>query len=648
MNLKKKMGIRLRKAKNKSQESLAGTESSIERKEYEARLEFLYDVAQRASSAAEVYDLLKEIPAVIQKIVKARASSLFMIDDTQKILCLQAAGHDKSSMLKHIKLGLDTGVVGWVARNGQPVMVNDASEDRRFDKEVDEATGFVTKSIIAAPMKRRQKVIGVVEMINRVDGSPFTDRDLGLITEFASMEALTLLVSMAGTLINNFKQCQMLQDEYRSTIETLVTAADAKDPYAHGHSRRVREYTMMAARCLKLTPPELKLIEFGALLHDIGKIGIDDHILRKAGPLTAEEAYIIRKHALKGANIVGAIPNLEKATDLILYHHERFDGKGYPEGLKGEQIPLGARLIAVADAFDTMTTDHAYRDALSTEEAIGELIECGGTQFCPKAIKAFVAGFQKRQQKLAVREPRPGEEPVAAGPVREEIKEAGRDEADIKKMEKEARQAAREETKREGEVARTAREAEKLADREDGQAFREEARRDAEEAKRGKEAMKLAEKEAKKAARELAKQEAEAAKKDKEAMKLAEKEAKKAARELAKQESEDARSGKSNGRNFHVAGTELYEGSVELGITRIESFRQINQFRKSLLAVENLSMASDSWSEEEGFVIIVSAREPMPLGQVLREMPDVEEVTTNGEKIMVAFKVTEEAGQLQL
>ena len=166
------MNITLDKAKDqdKFQRSM---ETNIELQEYKMRLELLYDVAQQASSASEVSDLLKEIPSVIQRILQASASSLFMIDEEKREFCLRAASGEKSNILKQIRLGLDSGIIGWVARNGVPVIVNDVSLDERFNKDVDEATGFVTKSIIAAPLVRGQKVIGVLEMINKVDGSEF-------------------------------------------------------------------------------------------------------------------------------------------------------------------------------------------------------------------------------------------------------------------------------------------------------------------------------------------------------------------------------------------------------------------------------------------------------------------------------------------
>jgi len=369
-------------------------EISIEHKEYETKLDLLYDIAQQASSASEVSDLLKEIPFIIQKILRATASSLFLVDEEKWQFRMRVVGDKKQKVLEEISHSLDFGIAGWVARNNKPLIIDDVSHDERYQESIDAINGITTKSIMAAPLGRGSKVIGVLELINKADNSTFLKEDLGLLTEFANTEALNLLISMATTLMNNFKLCQSLQNQYKNTVETLVTFADAKDPYSYGHSRRVKEYSLITAGSLQLPPEELKLIEFGALLHDIGKLGIDDRILRKPESLTTEEWYIIRKHTIKGANIVRLIPSLQNIADLILYHHERHDGKGYPEGLKAEQIPIGSQIIAVADAFETMTTDRAYRTAMSIDQAIGELNKNSGTQFAPKVVAAFISALR--------------------------------------------------------------------------------------------------------------------------------------------------------------------------------------------------------------------------------------------------------------
>ncbi|MFC2042508.1 HD domain-containing phosphohydrolase, partial [Chloroflexota bacterium] len=257
---------------------------------------------------------------------------------------------------------------------------------------------------MAAPIIRGQKTIGVLEVLNKADGEEFDERDLAILTGFASTEALLLLVSMAHTAISNITLHETWLKGYKRTAETLAQAVDAKDTYALGHSQRVREYTMLAVNSLPLSSEELQAVEFGALLHDIGIIGIDENILCKPEPLNDKEWAIMRKHPEIGAQIVGEITLVEKAKDIVLYHHERYDGKGYPKKLKGEDIPIGARLVAVADAFDTMTTDHSYRAALTVDEAINELIAGSGTQFCPLAIETFTSAFKKENAEPAEKE----------------------------------------------------------------------------------------------------------------------------------------------------------------------------------------------------------------------------------------------------
>jgi putative nucleotidyltransferase with HDIG domain len=393
-------------------------QKSNELEECEISLELLYDTAHQASSPAEVYGLLQEIPYIIQQSINASASSLLLIDDEEKQFYLRASRSDNSRMVEQTNLGPGLGIAGFAAKTGQPVMVNHLFLDKHYNKDIDGVNGLDTRSIIAAPIIRGSKVIGVLEMVNKKDGGTFDDRDLRLLTEFASTRALILLVSAATVLINNFNLCQKIQSEYESAVETLVSCTDTKDPYAHGHSRRVKEYSMLAANAFTFSPEEMRLIELGALLHDIGKIDIDEHIIRKTGTLTTEDWYIIRKHALKGANIVRLIPNLAKIADIILYHHERYDGTGYPEGLKGEKIPLGARIIAAADAFDTMTTDRAYRKAMSFEEATGELLNQRGKQFCPQVVEALVVRLRAQKEALALKEDR------AKNPFIKKIEEA--------------------------------------------------------------------------------------------------------------------------------------------------------------------------------------------------------------------------------
>ncbi|MFC1846055.1 HD-GYP domain-containing protein [Chloroflexota bacterium] len=189
---------------------------------------------------------------------------------------------------------------------------------------------------------------------------------------------------------------QEVQDGCKSAISALAATIDAKDPYTCGHSKRVKKYALLGGIQLSLSKNELEVIEYGGLLHDIGNVGISDNILRKPGPLNSQELIIMREHPMIGFNILKDIPFLEEVSRLVLHHHERYDGKGYPMGLQGADISMGARLIAIADSFDTMTTDRSYRAAINERYAIGELLQYTYTQFCPIAVDAFIAGYQKQ------------------------------------------------------------------------------------------------------------------------------------------------------------------------------------------------------------------------------------------------------------
>jgi putative nucleotidyltransferase with HDIG domain len=172
---------------------------------------------------------------------------------------------------------------------------------------------------------------------------------------------------------------------------------EARDPYTYGHSRKVNAYAVALAETIGLPPDEVSRISTAALLHDVGKVGIPDKILNKKEKLSAADWEIIESHSRLGANIVGNVPNLVPCTPIILHHHERWDGSGYPEGLKEENIPLGARVLAIADAFDAMTSERPYRGALSHKEAVEELRKGAGIQFDPKLVEVFIgiaeAGF---------------------------------------------------------------------------------------------------------------------------------------------------------------------------------------------------------------------------------------------------------------
>jgi putative nucleotidyltransferase with HDIG domain len=182
-----------------------------------------------------------------------------------------------------------------------------------------------------------------------------------------------------------------LERSYDITLEALGDALDLKDAETEGHSKRVTAFTIAVARAMGLTGERIRVIARGAFLHDIGKMAIPDAILRKPGALDADEKLIMQEHCYRGYHMLRKIPFLAEAADIVYSHQEKFDGTGYPRGLKGEQIPLGARIFAVADTLDAITSDRPYRAAQPTKAALAEIAKYSGTQFDPTVVRTFLS-----------------------------------------------------------------------------------------------------------------------------------------------------------------------------------------------------------------------------------------------------------------
>lgn len=188
----------------------------------------------------------------------------------------------------------------------------------------------------------------------------------------------------------SFKLYIEMRNIYISTIEAFNSALEAKDPYTYGHASRVEEYSVKLGQAHGLSNDKIQNLKNAAILHDIGKIGIKDNILNKAGKLTQEEFREIMTHPTIGADIIKKVDFLEKISDTIRYHHEKYNGEGYPEGLKGEEIPIEACILAIADCYDAMTSDRPYRKALTSDEALEEIKRNAGTQFHPELAEKFI------------------------------------------------------------------------------------------------------------------------------------------------------------------------------------------------------------------------------------------------------------------
>lgn len=196
----------------------------------------------------------------------------------------------------------------------------------------------------------------------------------------------------------SFELYTKMRKVYLETIRALAAAIDAKDPYTKGHSERVSETSVALAQELNLSDRDIESIEYTALLHDIGKIGITDNILGKKSSLTNKEFDKIKEHTVMGAKIIEPVDFLKSSYKAIYHHHEKYDGKGYPDGIKSEDIPILARIIAVADAYDAMGSDRPYRKKLNKDKILKELKDQSGKQFDPKVVKALISVLDKERE----------------------------------------------------------------------------------------------------------------------------------------------------------------------------------------------------------------------------------------------------------
>ncbi len=349
------------------------------------RLELLCGADKETENDTRLSDLLEQVIMMTQRTLNAEAASVLLFRDNDQELYFEAVTGPVGKALRQVRLSSQYGIAGQVVRTGKPLIVNDVTRSTNFHKVIDDTTGFYTKSLVCAPLSIGRKVLGVIEVLNKCEGRTFDEDDMETVVSVANTTAMA---------VENTRIRQTLMEAYKNTIVALAAAVDAKDPYTRGHSERVMGYASKAGIVLSFSADEIETLEYAGILHDIGKLTIDSSVLTKSEPLTSGEWEIMRTHPVTGADLLREIPFLENAAELVLSHHERYDGTGYPKGLKGDDIPLGARLIAVAEAFDTMTTDRAYRSALPIDIAVKELNICAGTQFCPMAVKALIEGLR--------------------------------------------------------------------------------------------------------------------------------------------------------------------------------------------------------------------------------------------------------------
>ncbi len=349
-----------------------------------AELELFEEVATSISSTLNLDRLLEKIMKITKSTIGVEACSILLRDGEMGDLKFTLVLGEKADMLKDIRIKPGQGIAGWVLEKGIPTIINDVQSDPRFFKTPDEKTGFHTKSMIAAPLIDKHEIIGVIQVINKSNGEDFDERDKAT------------LLTMSGQMAVALKNAQLvgdLDELYLGTVRSLSSAIDAKSPWTAGHSERVTKYALLIGKKMGLSSKELKDLEIAAILHDIGKIGTDEQILDKPGKLTKEEYDIVKRHPARGVEMLSHINQLTYLAPAVKHHHEHFDGTSYPDQLKGEAIPIFARIISAADTYDAMRADRPYRKGRSMDFIIDEFKRTSGTQFDPVIVESMLATF---------------------------------------------------------------------------------------------------------------------------------------------------------------------------------------------------------------------------------------------------------------
>jgi HD-GYP domain-containing protein (c-di-GMP phosphodiesterase class II) len=393
-------------------------------------LESLREISVSLSSGDPIETVCRRILDRLLRILGAGSGAIFLADDDEWLREVAS-----TTVADGVPRELMQGVAVWAGANREPLLLPDPRRLTTIDLSgpdvVDLSRSDLPRDALAVPFLLEGRVLGVLVATRSVEAPTFTRGHIALATVLATELALAVertrvhnalahSLSVAQTQLEAYARdvrklfaAERVRTEelsvalgevkrtYLATVRGLAAAVEAKDEYTAGHLMRVTRYGLSMLEGIDPDRRDDPTYEYGFLLHDVGKIGIPDRILTKNGPLTEGEWDLMRRHPQMGVRILSDIPFLTPAREIVQAHHERWDGSGYPIGLEREEIPIGARLFAVADAFDAMTTDRPYRRALSIDAAIEELRRCSGTQFWPDAVDALLSVPREMLEKTA-------------------------------------------------------------------------------------------------------------------------------------------------------------------------------------------------------------------------------------------------------
>ncbi len=334
-------------------------------------------VGQGITSMKNINSFLELILETVADALSAKGGVL-LVKESQGSFVIKAVYGIPYQIKENKSIDIAEGPFATVVSSGNPLMIPKMHEGEVVAKEY----GLMFEApVLCAPLMIKNNILGLIAVSGRKNGGGnFTEEETNLLFNLGIQTAIAL---------ENAKLSNDAEKTYFETISALALAVEAKDRYSRGHLDRVSEYCEKIAKSLNLPPEDIQLLKDGARLHDLGKIGILDEVLRKPEPLNPQEWEMMKKHTEIGEGIIKPVQSLSKLCDIVRHHHEKLDGSGYPDGLKGAEISLLARILSVADVYDALTTDRPYRKAFSSQQAKDELIKMKG-KLDPEVVDAFL------------------------------------------------------------------------------------------------------------------------------------------------------------------------------------------------------------------------------------------------------------------
>lgn len=354
------------------------------RAEYD-RLRYLYRTGQAVSSSLELTDVLEQLARDTAIFSRASVGFVTLLEEGTNDLILRASFEREADIAAHHHRRVEEWFLRRCAATGETI----AGREQRLYRSL---LGYEPErahptALLCVAIRGREQVIGTLTVVREEELGQFKPTEIEMVEEMAARAAMAVEQSMLFTKMRRY--ASEVELSFDSTLKLLTAAFDSRDAGTQGHAERVSRLTLAVAREMNVPKERLAHIERGALLHDIGKTGVPEEVLRKPGALNDGEWETIEKHPLLAGLMVSKVEFLEGALPILLYHHEHFDGAGYPFGLQGDTIPLEARIFAVVDAFDAMTSERPYREAMSAELALQEIQRQAESQFDPRVVEAF-------------------------------------------------------------------------------------------------------------------------------------------------------------------------------------------------------------------------------------------------------------------